>query len=467
MAGRVPPELARRLPGLPTALDGEAAAASVQRLLVASETTVLSADAHSIWVRADGTCSLRYRVSVAQSSGVSAEHVVLARVHPDRASAAAYVDRQVLPLRSRADQAPGYPWRTHAAVWDDAGVGLHPFPLDPTLPTLSQAMDRARIGRLLDPSGQLPAPPVRVVRHARDGACVLGYGDDAEAGPRAYGKVYPDHTGRAVSAFLGAVSRSGLGGESGSVLLPRPLAYDAAARLLITSAVPGAPGLASVLRESAAGPHDGRSGTAVFRAHALLADCGRVLAAFHALPGSIAAVHQLSAEEDTVRAALDQVAPLWPSTAVELTRHLSRLLEDVDTAEPPVLCHGDFTPAQLLVQDGVLSGLVDFDTVCWADPALDVGRFLAHVDLAVAKATGEPGGTAGEPFANSVLRGYLDAAPGAFEGRPSPLPRIAAYRALSLARSALRACRQLKSTRAELALSVLRTADFWMRGVSP
>lgn len=157
---------------------------------------------------------------------------------------------------------------------------------------------------------------------------------------------------------------------------------------------------------------------------------------------------------------------MWPSTAAEVTHLLSGLEANVDTSQP-VLCHGDFTPAQLLVEDGAIRGLVDLDTVCWADPALDLGRFLAHADLAVAKATGEPDDATAGGFADSLLRGYLDAAPAAFGGDHPPLARIAAYRALSLARSALRACRQLKSTRAEIALSVLRTADSWMRGVSP
>jgi aminoglycoside phosphotransferase (APT) family kinase protein len=191
-----------------------------------------------------------------------------------------------------------------------------------------------------------------------------------------------------------------------------------------------------------------------------------VLAGFQSLPTSITRVHPMAAELGTVRAALEQVAPIWPSAAAEVAHHLSGLVADVDTDQPPVLCHGDFTPAQLLLEDGVIRGLVDLDTVCWADPALDVGRFLAHADLAIAKATGEPGRATAGPLADSLLRGYLDAAPQAFARHP-PLPRLAAYRALSLARSALRACRQLKTTRAQLALSVLRTADSWTKGVSP
>ena len=464
MAGPVPAALARRLPGLAAALDGEAAAASVQQLLLQPGTSVQSAVTHSVWVRSDGTCSLRYRVSVTQPSGGSTEHVVLGRVCPDRVSAAAYVSGQVLPLGS-SGRVHGHPWRTSAAVWDEAAVGLHPFPLDPTLPTLSRALDRTYIGRLLGPGGRLPPASVRVVRHARDGACVLGYGS-TDAEPHAYGKVYADDAGRAVCAFLDDIPRAGLTSNSVPVLLPRALAYDAAARLLITSAVPGTPDLASLLPEATAASSGEGPPRAAARAHALLADCGRVLAGFQSLPTSITRVHPMAAELGTVRAALEQVAPIWPSAAAEVAHHLSGLVADVDTDQPPVLCHGDFTPAQLLLKDGIIRGLVDLDTVCWADPALDLGRFLAHADLATAKATGDPSHASAGSLADSLLRGYLDAAPDAFAG-DRLLPRIAAYRALSLARSALRACRQLKTTRAQLALSVLRTAGSWTKGVSP
>ncbi|WP_448614953.1 phosphotransferase family protein [Modestobacter sp. URMC 112] len=46
-----------------------------------------------------------------------------------------------------------------------------------------------------------------------------------------------------------------------------------------------------------------------------------------------------------------------------------------DTVRP---AHGSYKPSQLLVRDGAVS-LVDFDQVCLADPALDVGYFLAYL----------------------------------------------------------------------------------------
>ena len=56
----------------------------------------------------------------------------------------------------------------------------------------------------------------------------------------------------------------------------------------------------------------------------------------------------------------------------------------------PQLCfgHGDYTYTQLIF-DGTSSGLVDFDTICRAEPALDLGQFLAYSRLAVLKARKE------------------------------------------------------------------------------
>jgi thiamine kinase-like enzyme len=46
-----------------------------------------------------------------------------------------------------------------------------------------------------------------------------------------------------------------------------------------------------------------------------------------------------------------------------------------DTVRPG---HGSYKPSQLLVRDGAVF-LVDFDQFCLADPALDIGYFLAYL----------------------------------------------------------------------------------------
>ena len=44
-------------------------------------------------------------------------------------------------------------------------------------------------------------------------------------------------------------------------------------------------------------------------------------------------------------------------------------------------CHRDFHEGQVLVGEGT-AGILDFDTACMADPALDIGNLAAHVRLA-------------------------------------------------------------------------------------
>ena len=118
----------------------------------------------------------------------------------------------------------------------------------------------------------------------------------------------------------------------------------------------------------------------------------------------------------------------------------------------PVLSHGDFTPSQVLLDRG-RPGVVDLDTLCRAEPALDLGRFLAHVRLLVAKLTGAPGATLVVEPSHAFLRGYCGDDGRTVAGDDGG--RVAFYVGTTLARSALHACRQLKDERLEIALELL------------
>ena len=50
----------------------------------------------------------------------------------------------------------------------------------------------------------------------------------------------------------------------------------------------------------------------------------------------------------------------------------------------PCFSHGDFTYSQLIF-DGSDGGLVDFDSICQAEPAHDVGHYLAYQRLNIIK----------------------------------------------------------------------------------
>jgi hypothetical protein len=102
-------------------------------------------------------------------------------------------------------------------------------------------------------------------------------------------------------------------------------------------------------------------------------------------------------------------------------------------------------------------GLVDVDTLCRAEPALDLGRFLAYLHVTALRRSRQPGPLLAD-LAELFLAAYLDA-----RGMPADgglRARVAAYRALALARAGAKACWQLKDERLD---AILRSLDAGVR----
>ena len=88
--------------------------------------------------------------------------------------------------------------------------------------------------------------------------------------------------------------------------------------------------------------------------------------------------------------------------------------------------------------------MVDFDTVCRAEPALDLGQFTGHLAVAVGTARAAPGAAhdGAADLGSAFLREYLR-----LTGSSDPdvlLARVAAHRTVTLARLAVRRWCQLK-----------------------
>jgi aminoglycoside phosphotransferase (APT) family kinase protein len=123
---------------------------------------------------------------------------------------------------------------------------------------------------------------------------------------------------------------------------------------------------------------------------------------------------------------------------------------------PPCFSHGDFTYGQLLF-DGANSGLIDFDSVCQAEPALDLAQFLTYLQVASLKSKLTPVATRAliDRLGERFLQHYADVA-----GLPSDdlehlLRRVSLYKALSLVRRTLRSWQKFKPSRIESALALL------------
>jgi Ser/Thr protein kinase RdoA (MazF antagonist) len=433
--------LARWSPGIADALDEEAASARARAWAAraAPGAAVDAVHVGSVLYRPDGSCTLRYLVRLSGGR----QRILLVEVP-----------------RSATD------------------VVLRPFPADPGLPTLPAAVDpalmRPVLGRVVPGTGgerAIGRCAVDVVHHPRQGRCVLRYRLSEGAGgagelrhPVVFGKVYGHDGAAGAAAAAMRLLRQELARQPGpaTVRVPRPLGVVPSLRLGLAEAIPGRP-----LRPFAA-----RDGSPVSARHTQegVRTAARAAAALHAcgVPTAPVPARDLATEIVATERDIAQLEPVWPDVATRLRPAVDRAIEltddHPDVASPaawplaPVLAHGDFTPSQLLLDGATGPGIVDVDTVCLAEPALDVGRFLAYLHVAARRARAEDSADLTALF----LHTYLDGR--GRNGRRAPHPadahrlflqRVAAYAALALGRAGASACRQLKGERLAAVLAVL------------
>jgi aminoglycoside phosphotransferase (APT) family kinase protein len=120
-----------------------------------------------------------------------------------------------------------------------------------------------------------------------------------------------------------------------------------------------------------------------------------------------------------------------------------------------VLSHGDYTHSQVLF-DGDDRGLIDFDAICLAEPALDLAQFCAYLRVACRKSA--PAATA-KRLADRLCERFLKAYMGEAATRRADVAhlreRVAVYELVTFVRIALRSWQQLKPARTARALQLL------------
>jgi aminoglycoside phosphotransferase (APT) family kinase protein len=275
-----------------------------------------------------------------------------------------------------------------------------------------------------------------------------------------YGKVYPSRETAALAhGRLRALGQASPATARRPALYPGPLGYAPALRLVLMEALPGRPVLPELVKQTLGGtPVPERVGDTT-ELRSALRGAGHALASLHRTEVRDLPARTLADELDAVEHELDVVARVWPEAAASVMECIDARARSTEPVAR-VVCHGDFTPSQVLF-DGGTPGLVDLDTLCLGDPALDLGRFLAHLQLLVAKSGGEHAAGLADDLAQDFLRAYGEE----LGATPADEGRIRLYQVTSLARSALHSCRQLKQDRFDTALSLLR--DTHAERISP
>ncbi|MGH8904403.1 MAG: phosphotransferase [Egibacteraceae bacterium] len=461
------PALQRELPGLVTAFDGKRMGA----LLGAALGTPITAcsPGKATYLPGD-SCLVRYQVQVA-----SADHVVCGRVFPDRAASACYVQDQLAPLADRVVGRPELaPFSDLIAHIQPLAMAVSVFPVDGDLPMLVDATDpermlgvlRARLG------GHLDGCRVDVVAYPRRGRCVLRY-ELQPGGRTVYGKITAAGEGAYTPAVIEGL-RAGLDHRGGHppVAIPRSLGYDSSLRLVLMEPLHGTPEasggvppnpltISRLLRAWG----KGEAVAAVLSLEELLDACAGIAAMLHTSGVALGAARTFEVEVAGLRESLRGIRRLDPVLAGRLEAWLGHA-ETLAARTAPLrtsLAHGDFTHSQIVFDERGAAGLLDFDDICQAEPALDLGQFTAYLKLGGAKRSGRALGAA--PFVDRFLRAY-----GKATGEPDSeliADRHAAYEICSLVRMAEHAWYKLKPARLDHVLDALEGASSWQRRAVP
>lgn len=279
------------------------------------------------------------------------------------------------------------------------GLTLQAFPEDADLAGLAEvysldpggAVFTGICDALRAATGDISLAPRSVVseplRYKPSDRCVLRL-TARPGGESVVGKLYADHTlAASVHARtevlhehqLGEVEAMAAGRTLGPPFIPRPLALLGRLGLTVAEDVrpphgPGTPPVSEAAQLLSPRDPPARSAETV-------ATIAVGLARLHAFPLPPGwPVRSAVAEADRAASRAKQLAAYAPGHAervLTLGGRVAERLAETATATPRA-AHGSFKPAQLLFRGDRLF-ITDFDQLCAADPALDVGYFLAYL----------------------------------------------------------------------------------------
>src|SRR5437773_2381649 len=283
-------------------------------------------------------------------------------------------------------------------------------------------------------------------------------GADQEAGPvTVYGKVAADHRGALTAAVVPELRERVLRGEDSPFTVPRSFGFIEPLQLTLLEAVPGRPGIAALLKDRA---RNGRGDNGARALAASIEAAARVAAALHGSGLALGPKRGIDDELVELGHALAALQRVSPGLGAEFEGWLETLRACAVASDPgePCLSHGGFTPSQLIFS-GERCGLVDFDTVCRAEPALDLAQFLAYLRMNARKA-GVPasadGNGATEQLCARFLGAYMIERGYGPRERDALRARVHPYEMVSLLRLAFHSWQKFKPARLELAVELIR-----------
>jgi aminoglycoside phosphotransferase (APT) family kinase protein len=315
----------------------------------------------------------------------------------------------------------------YTQLWSDdaeSRMQVMVFPLDPTFHQLARLSDpayvQAQLSALDRSTNRYRVTPVRYRPGERH---VLRY--EAEGGENArvlYTKLYQTQEGADRANRIARRITEWLETRGGRLKGARPFAVLEADAAILYPKISGKP-LSRMLQRP------GKNLTEALRA------AGEGLRYLHDGPPSLSAdlvENPYGNEMRLIARASEHLQVLLPEGYTRVEAILRRAAEQLAgmPQEAATFTHSDFKADHLLVRPGGLT-LIDFDTCALADPALDVGKFLADLDYWFTRYRLSGAGQAQTEF----LQGYSRGVP------PERLQRSRVFHALVLVKITVRRVR--------------------------
>jgi thiamine kinase-like enzyme len=323
-------------------------------------------------------------------------------------------------------------------------------------------------------SGEFSINDVQLVlaHYGRYERCVLRY---SIAGIRTATQT-PDET-----TVYGKVDAEGIGDLTVSILsalrerlqepevpyrfrIPRVLGYFPDLKLLMMEALPGKPFFKDLLKVWS--DHRGRTsanGSATQESEMTLEQavrtCALIAATLHSSDIQLGALKTVEMQIAHLRDETKMVGRTFPELHAQIESWIDETVafSEAYPVMSPCFSHGDFTYTQLIF-DGREGGLVDFDSICQAEPAQDLGHYLAYQRLNIIK-NQDPDNPvdpeAIESLCTLFLDTYIDVSREWIPDEQVLRGRVAIYELISLIRLTLHSWEKMKGSRLQQTLMLL------------
>jgi hypothetical protein len=406
--------------------------------------------------------------------------MVNARLFQNLAECKAYLDQILVPIAARMDNRPEVkPFSRRVAMIEDLKMTLSVFPIDGLIPTLVDATDPNKIASILADilpealSGQFLIKDVRLLpaHYGRYKRCVLRYSiegvETKTQSPKSltvYGKVDADGLGGLTVPIISALREKLHEPDLPyRFRVPHSLGYFPDLQLLMMEALPGKPFFKELLKTWTGNSHEVgmeqvSAGSEVTLEKAVQT-CALIAATLHSSGIKLGRPTTLDAQVSKLRDGADVLSQVFPKLGAQVKSWINQTVEYAQAYPAMPLCfsHGDFTYTQLIFEDNE-GGLVDFDTMCQAEPAQDLGHYLAYQRLNIIKDQ-DPNA----PFAPEAIERlcalfldtYIEVSKAWIPNEGHLRGRVAIYELISLIRLTLHSWEKMKGSRLKQTIPLL------------